>query len=135
MTLSTWFGIGGTLFGLFGLAYAVRFYIELRKWAHLIKYARIVVAYKGKVKLNAPLQEWALWIRMLEEDEASNGRVLYQLGATRIAILRKSFVPDPPYLRAWKAVKARIHKPVNKVNPQVQEGTWSAEDHTEKVAK
>lgn len=125
-----WFGIGGILFGLFGLAYAGRLYLELRRWAHLIKYGRLVVAYKGKVKMNAPLQEWALWCKMAEQEKGSNGRVVYQLGGTRIAVLRKSFVPDSPITRLFKAVKLTRQSGASRV----REGAWSAEDQTEKAA-
>lgn len=129
-----WFGVVGILFGVFGFAYAARFYWELRKWAHLIKYARVVIAYKGKVKLNAPLQEWALWCREAEKDKTSNGRVIYQLGGTRVAVLRKSFVPDTPIKRLLKALKSRhAQTPTTPVGPQVRDGSWSAEDHTDKV--
>lgn len=128
-----YFGIFGVAFGVFGLAWAARFYWELRKWAHLIKYGRIVIAYKNRVKLNAPIQEWALWAQAAEGDKSSNGRVIYQLGGTRVAVLRKSFVPDYPIVRYWKVIRSRIKRPVRKQNPQVQEGTWTAEDHTEKV--
>lgn len=129
-----WFGVVGVIVGITGIAWAVRFYWELRKWAYLIKYGRIVVAYKGKVKLNAPLQEWALWAKKSEEDKTSNGRVIYHVGGTRIAVLRQSFVPDTPVVRLAKAVKAKVKKPVRRVNPQVQEGVWKPEDHTKKVA-
>lgn len=133
-----WFGIIGVTFGVFGICYAGRFYWELRRWAYLVKYGRIVVAYKGKVKLNAPIQEWALWCKMAEEDKSSNGRVLYTLGGTRIAVLRQSFVPDPPLLRVAKAIiqtwkLRRLTKTGPKTGPQVREGAWSAEDHTKKV--
>lgn len=127
MTLLT---IGSFAVGVFGVAYGVRFYWELRKWAYLIKYARIVVAYKGKVKLNAPLQEWALWCKMAEEDKSANGRVVYQMGGTRVAILRKSFVPDTPLKRLVTAFR-KMRRPAGPAaGPQVSEGTWSAEDGT-----
>lgn len=123
----------GVLFGVLGIAYGIRCYWELRKWAHLIKYARIVIAYKGKVKLNAPLQEWALWCKMAEQDKSSNGRVVYTLGGTRVAILRKSFVPDPPIKRLLHKVATRKPKQQSAAGPQVREGTWTAEDQSEKV--
>lgn len=125
-----WFGVAGILFGLFGLAYAARLYLELRKWAHLVKYARIVIAYKGKVKLNAPLQEWALWCKMAEQDKSSNGRVVYMLGGTRVAILRKSFVPDP----SWKTLFKNVKQAGKSGASRVREGVWSAEDETKKVS-
>lgn len=124
-----WFGVVGSLIGVLGFAWGVRFYWELRKWAHLIKYARIVIAYKGKVKLNAPLQEWALWCKMAETDKSSNGRVVYTLGGTRVAILRKSFVPESPMKRLIRKVKPTRRSDA----PRSREGTWSAEDKTEKV--
>lgn len=134
-----WFGVVGSLIGVLGFLWGVRFYLELRKWAHLIKYSRVVVAYKGKVKLNAPFEEWVLWAQYADKENSgagpktkNGGRVLYHLGGTSIAVLSKSFVPDTPILRAYKAVRGRLKSQQQRVNPQVQEGTWSAEDHTRK---
>jgi hypothetical protein len=60
------------------------------KWAKLIAYGRIVVEYKGKVKLDAPLQEWALWCKQTGKDKtqplAMRGHVCYAVGGTRIAL-------------------------------------------------
>ena len=128
-----WYDYLSVLLGVVGMAYGVRCYWELRKWAYLIKYGRIVIAYKNKVKLNAPLQEWALWCRTAEYDKSSNGRVVYSIGGTRVAILRQSFVPDTPVVRWFKVVKEKIAPRKTAANPQVREGTWTAEDHTEKV--
>ena len=124
-----WFGVAGGIIGVLGFAWGVRFYWELRKWAHLIKYARIVVAYKGKVKLNAPLEEWALWCKMAERDKSSNGRVVYQVGGTRVAILRKSFVPVP----LWKRLITRRKPTQPGPTPPVRDGSWTAQDQTKKV--
>lgn len=127
------------IFSIVSIAYGVRCYFELRKWAHLIKYSRVVVAYKGKVKLNAPFEEWVLWAQHADREGSGpgpkwkgGGRVLYQLGGTSIAVLSKSFVPDTPILRIYKVVRQRFKRSQSGVNPQVQEGTWSAEDHTAK---
>lgn len=131
-----WFDVVSIIIGLVGIAWGVRFYWELRKWAYLIKYGRVVIAFKGKVKINAPLEEWALWCKKAneEKDKNTNGRVIYHLGGTRVAVLRQSFVPDTPVVAWFKKLKTRLNPPTAKVNPQVQEGVWSAEDQTKKVA-
>lgn len=60
------------------------------KWAKLIAYGRIVVEYKGKVKMDAPLREWALWCEQTRKDKAQpermRGHVIYVMGGTRIAL-------------------------------------------------
>lgn len=128
-----WFDYLSWAVGAIGIFLAVGFYLELRKWAHLIKYGRIVVAYKNKVRLNAPIQEWALWAKMAERDKSSNGRVVYSMGQTRVALIRKSFVPDPPLKRLIKKIKRTPPPQGSGTGPQVREGSWSAEDQTEKV--
>lgn len=119
--------------GVAGVAYGITCWVELRRWAHLIKYGRLVVAYKGKVRLNAPLQEWALWCRQAGKDDATNGRVVYQLGGTRIAILKKSFVPQN---RIQKLV-SRLTRPEGKparAGKRAADGTWQvASDETKPV--
>lgn len=61
-----------------------------RKWAILIAYGRIVIEYKGKVKIDAPLQEWALWCKQTGKDKsqpaALRGHVMYAMGGTRVAL-------------------------------------------------
>jgi hypothetical protein len=60
------------------------------KWAQLIAYGRIVIEYKGKVKIDAPLQEWALWCKQTSKDKkqekALRGHVMYAMGGTRVAL-------------------------------------------------
>lgn len=124
MTVFDWASI---TVGLFGVAYGTKFWIELRRWAYLIKYGRLAIAYKGKVKLNAPLQEWALWCKMAEQEDKVNGRVIYHLGGTRIAVLRQSFVPQN---RLQKLV-AKLTRPQGKRVPagtRAADGTWSVAD-------
>lgn len=113
--------------GVLGVAFAVRFYIELRRWAHHCKYARIAIAYKGKVKLHAPLTEWVAWVNMLDKDKDSQGRVIYRAGGTSVAIT-KAVVP-PGKLRQ-RLNERRRAKSDTTVGPKVREGSWSAEDQT-----
>lgn len=70
-----------------GVFYGLAARRELKKWARLCKTATIAVAYKRKVKLQAPLTEWLQWTRMLDEDQASSGRTVYHMGGTTVAIL------------------------------------------------
>ena len=78
------------------------------KWAKLIAYGRIVVEYKGKVKLDAPLREWALWCEQTRKDKAQpaamRGTVCYAVGGTRIALFagkkHKKVKPVKPNPRA-----------------------------------
>lgn len=94
------------VFGVLGVAFGVRSYVELRKWAKQCKEARIVVAYNRRVKMNAPLVEWLQWCNMLDKDESTTGRVVYMNGKTSIAIVRpKKNAPDYNIDRA-----ARIQK-------------------------
>lgn len=133
-----WLCFLGWAVGICGFVYGTRCWVELRRWSHLIKYGRIVVAYKNKVKLNAPLQEWALWCRNAEKQDSgtgprykSNGRILYQYGGTTIAVLNKSFVPDGPV----KRLVSRLTKPEGKTvkaGTRAVDGTWSVQDETAK---
>lgn len=66
----------------------LRLYVELYRWSTILKMGRIAVAYKNKVKLQAPLTELAAWARRLQEDDYANGQVFYRLGGTTIAIAK-----------------------------------------------
>lgn len=82
VVISLIFGMVGCTFGLFC---ALRLY----QWERQLRGARIAIAYKGKVKLNAPLIEWIGWINALDKDEKSTGRAIYKANATTVAILKR----------------------------------------------
>ena len=81
--------VGSLIFGVLGVAYSITCYYELWKWARECQHSRIVLTYKGKVKINAPIVEWLLWIRQLDKDKDNNGRVMYTYGGTQVAIIKK----------------------------------------------
>lgn len=97
---------GSLLVALVAAAFAAKCYLELYRWARQCQNARIAVAYKRKVQLQAPLVEWLLWCNQLDQDKDSAGRVVYRNGAVTIAIT--------------KAVTSagRFHKLVGRAKPQ-----------------
>jgi len=110
--------IGAVVAAVLAIAFAIRCYVELRRWANVCSYGRIAIAYKRKVQLQAPLTEWYLWTRKLGDSE--NGRVVYRNGGVTVAIVKQ--VTPPGRLRS----KLRRRK----VEPQAQakQGTWSMGD-------
>lgn len=74
--------------GLLGVALAVRYYLELRKWARQCQNARIVISHKRRVRLNAPLTDWLVWANSLGRDETMTGRIIYTADKTQVAIIR-----------------------------------------------
>lgn len=113
--------LSGWIVAVLALAVAGYAWWHARKWALLIAYARIVVEYKRKVKIDAPLQEWALWCQQTKKDKsqpaALRGHVMYAMGGTRIALFG-----------------GKKHKKVQPVKPrpgtsghQIREGTWERE--------
>jgi hypothetical protein len=92
------------------------------KWAKLIAYGRIVVEYKNKVKIDAPLQEWALWCEQTRKDKAQpermRGHVMYVMGGTRIAVFSGK---KPPKV---KPVQQRRAGHQISGGMKSREGTW-----------
>lgn len=80
--------IVGAVFGTCGVLFGLACYRELHKWARQCQNARIAVAHKRRVQLNAPLTEWLQWANALNRDESSTGRVIYRNGHVTVAILR-----------------------------------------------
>lgn len=78
-------GAAGILFGLVC-------YGELRRWARQCQRARIAIAHKRRVQLEAPLVEWLEWSNALGRDESARGRIIYRNGPVSVAILK----PAPP---------------------------------------
>lgn len=75
-------------FGLVGIAFGVVCGYRLWRWERQLAGARIAIAYKQKVRMQAPLFEWLQWANLLGKDEQSTGRVVYRMGATSVAILK-----------------------------------------------
>lgn len=113
-------------FGVVAIAFGISCYVQLYKWARECQGARIAIAYKGKVQMNAPLVEWMLWTRMLKGKE-ENGRVVYRNGQVTVAILKR-----PPRRTVRQRWTIRRNQRQTKSAPQVREGSWSAKDETVK---
>jgi hypothetical protein len=81
--------IAAFAFGALGIGLAAWFYVHLYRWAKQCQRARIVIAHKQKVQMNAPLTEVLSWANMLERDEASRGRIVYRHAHASVAIVRR----------------------------------------------
>ena len=107
---------------LVSMAVAAYAWWHAARWAKLIAYGRIVVEFKGKVKMDAPLREWALWCRQTGKDKAQpermRGHVIYVMGGTRIALFHGK---KPPKV---KPVKPRP----GGSGHRVAEGAWAKSD-------
>lgn len=127
-------GIVGIVVGVTGLAFALRFYYELWKWARQCQNVRIAIEYKGKVKTQQPIVEWLLWANQLDRDKDSNGRVLYHLGGTRVAILKGwgSTLTFRHMLTGGARSLIRSGKPRRKMAAPAapRMGKWQATDQT-----
>jgi hypothetical protein len=123
--------IASLVIAALAVAFAVRFYWELWKWARQCQHARIVVAYKNRVRLNAPLVEWLLWCNQLDEDKDANGRVIYAIGGSSVAIVKKSFMRERISHKLIRSVRPQKAKATSA--PRVRQGTWSAQDETKRT--
>ena len=130
-----WLAVGGGVVGLVGVAFGGRCYWELWKWARQCQGARITVAYKRKVKLDAPLLEWLLWVNMLDKDKDTHGRVVYTVGGTTIAIRKQVKPPRKGLRHVWRTIrKPKVKRGPGGV-PAVREGSWKVASDETKVAQ
>ena len=113
------------------IVFAARCYVELWKWARQCQQAQIAVSYKRKVVLVAPLVEWLLWCNQLRENEA-NGRVIYRMGQTSVALIKKRSTVKRAILASLRIGMAKQKRTGA---PPVKQGTWSAEDQTPQANK
>lgn len=102
-------GFVGMFFGVIGVLCAAWFYRELVKWNNWARRARIVVAYKRKTVLQAPMTEFVAWADMLDKDKDSQGRVIYRQGGTSIAIA-KAVIPPSKLRRKLSGKRNREQK-------------------------
>lgn len=122
-------GIIGLAFGLICLAFAVKFYFELWKWARECANVRIAVAYKRRTKWDMPLTEYLLLSRQLDRDKDYNGRVFYLIGGTAVAIRKVSYLPlrleFTDFLKGFWKRPQKDAKPQGKHSaPSLKEGHW-----------
>lgn len=80
--------LAAIVFGVLGIAFGLRCYLELWRWARQCQNAKIAIAHNRRVQINAPLSEWLAWANQLTRDEASTGRVVYRNNKVSVAILR-----------------------------------------------
>ena len=73
--------------GAFGIAIGAASAYRLSRWERLLRRSRIVVAYKGRVKMNRPLLDWLVWARSADKDKQTTGHAIYKMGGTTIAVL------------------------------------------------
>jgi hypothetical protein len=90
--------IVSVVIGILGISFAIRCYLELWRWARQCQHARIAIAFKRRVQLQAPLVEWLQWINMLDNDKDSQGRVVYRNGGVTVAIT-KAVIPPSRFKR------------------------------------
>lgn len=93
-----------------GFALAGWFYWHLYRWAKECQGARITIAYKRKVKIDAPLVEWMLWIRQANKDKSTGGRIVYSVGGTQVAILKRVKVRKRRLRTLITLITSRIQK-------------------------
>ena len=118
------------LITVLSLGYAAHCYHQLWLWAKQCQSAQIAIAYKRRVVLVAPLVEFLLWSRQLTGRE-ENGRVIYLMGQTRVAIIKGDANARQTIRRALRTGK---EKQGGSRAPQVTEGTWAARDETRQEA-
>jgi len=108
------------IIAILAVLFAARCYLELWRWARQCQRAQIAIAYKNKVRLSAPLVEWLLWVNQLNQTE-SHGRTVYQMGQTRVAILKGKTPPN----KVRHALRLGTFRRNRTETPSVREGTWT----------
>jgi hypothetical protein len=79
--------IAAFIVGALGLAYGAILHFTLRGWQRTLT-MRIAVAYKGRVKIQAPIREWITWSRSVEKNADRKGQEVFKMGGTTVAILK-----------------------------------------------
>lgn len=105
---------------LAGVAVATYAWWQARKWTILIAYSRVAIEYKGKVKIDAPLREWALWCKQAGKDKQTRGHVMYAMGGTRIALFPGK---KPPKVKP-------VEQHPDKRGVRSRQGTWTDKSKT-----
>lgn len=108
--------------GVLGLTFGALCYNELRKWVRQVRGARIAVAYKRRVQLQAPLSEWLGWCNQLDRDKDSTGRVIYRQGAVTVAIVKRPLGRASMLPLNWRRKQ--------RVAPPPRTGNWTSQDDT-----
>jgi hypothetical protein len=63
-------------------------YIIFRRWHRLAAQGWISVYYNRRAVIEGPITDYIQWCRMLDKEEARQGRILYTGGKIRVVLLR-----------------------------------------------
>ncbi len=77
--------IAALVFGLVGLLVGYAGWRLARQWQRDCQEARILIAVKGRVRLDAPLVEWLAWNKALPKREQGRGGIIFQHNGVRVA--------------------------------------------------
>ena len=75
-------------FGVAGVTLGVAGWLLARRWARDCAECRILIAVKGKVKLDAPLVEVLAWNRALPHRERARGGIIFQHNGVAFGLAR-----------------------------------------------
>lgn len=90
--------------GFTGFAFGAISMTRLAYWHRHLTRIRIVVAYKGRSRINRPIIDWVRWGESADKDKAARGHVIYNVGKTTVAVL------EPLHKDATKVVD-KVVKP------------------------
>lgn len=110
------------VFGVVGVAYGIRCYYELWKWAKECQNARVAVAYNRRVQMQPTLVDLLIWARQVNKGE--RGRVIYKNQKVSVAIVRP-VIPPGKVRKAIRLGRTRGNAP-----PPPTIGSWTAQDQT-----
>lgn len=77
------------IIGVVGVSFGLACGYRLFQWERQLRGARIAIAYKGRVKMDAPLIDWFKWCNSLDRDKRTSGHTIYKMNATTVAILKR----------------------------------------------
>lgn len=119
----------GYFVGLLGVLFGANSYYQLWRWARDCQHARIAIAFKRKVVLQAPLVEWLLWARKARKDHGSRGRVVYRQAGTSVAVTQAVYPPGKLKKLWWKITKTTPENP-HVTGPITKAGRWGAKNES-----
>lgn len=99
--------IASLAFGLVGLLVGFTCWRLLRAWIRDCRECRILIAVKGRVRLDAPLVEWLAWNKALPKRERGRGGVIFQHNGVRVALARPKVMAGTGALAASTTVTSR----------------------------
>lgn len=103
--------------GALGWPLGIASWLLARRWARDCRECRILIAVKGKVKLDAPLVEVLAWNRALPRRERARGGIIFSHNGVSFGLARPKVMANAGVVKAETKTRTVKEPPAGGIGP------------------